>query len=163
MADETKGASNNQRLLAAAKEDNLELIQEVFEAGDFDINFQDGLGNTALHYAASLGCPEVLEEILSYDGCDVDPINRIEKATPLHLALRLEDPEMRKYIVESLLEAGADVKIKDKNGDTALDVVPSSDTELRAAIRKAQASASVSNDDFADDDDDEPGSGSGSE
>jgi len=164
MADETKGASNNERLLAAAKQDDLDLILEVFGAGEFDINFQDGLGNTALHYAASLGCPEVLEEILSYDGCDVDPINRLEKATPLHLATKLEDPEMRKYVVESLLEAGADFTIRDKNGDTALDYIPTSDTELRSLFRKQQATASVNRDDIADDDDDdEPDSGSGSE
>ena len=50
----------------------------------------------------------MLEHILSHDECDVDPINRLEKATPLHLALRIEDDETRKSVVESLLEAGAD-------------------------------------------------------
>ena len=57
----------------------------------------------------SQGSTDVLEHILSYEDCDVDPINRIEGATPLHLALQLTDPELRKYVVESLLEAGADV------------------------------------------------------
>lgn len=50
----------------------------------------------------------MLEHILSHEGCDVDPINRIERATPLHLAVVIEDPELREEIVESLLEAGAD-------------------------------------------------------
>ena len=54
------------------------------------------------------GSTEVLEHILSQDGCDVDPINRIAKDTPLHSAVRLEQPELRYHIVESLLEAGAD-------------------------------------------------------
>ena len=54
------------------------------------------------------GSVDVLEHILSHDECDVDPINRIEKATPLHLAVQLEDPELRLHIVDSLLEAGAD-------------------------------------------------------
>lgn len=57
---------------------------------------------------ASLGNVYVLEHILSQDGCDVDPINRIEKATPLHLALRIEDEDVRQGVVESLLDAGAD-------------------------------------------------------
>jgi uncharacterized protein len=53
---------------------------------------------------------DVLEHILSQDNCDVDPINRIEKATPLHLALKIEDKDTRNYVVESLLDAGADTR-----------------------------------------------------
>ncbi len=56
----------------------------------------------------SNGSTDVLEHILSHEDCDVDPINRIEKATPLHLAVKLEHPELRKHVVDSLLEAGAD-------------------------------------------------------
>ncbi|KAK0224763.1 ankyrin repeat-containing domain protein [Armillaria nabsnona] len=161
MADSNGGASNNERLLAAARMDNEELMMEVFSEGGFDINFQDGLGNTALHLAVSNGSTDVLEHILSHEDCDVDPINRIEKATPLHLAVKLEHPELRKHVVDSLLEAGADTSIRDKFGETALDLVPSEDTEVRALFRKAQAQASISQDDIASDDDD-VGSGSGS-
>jgi hypothetical protein len=50
----------------------------------------------------------VLEIILSHEYCDVDPINRLDKATPLHLAVATEDPEDRRTLVESLLDAGAD-------------------------------------------------------
>ncbi|KAF7340908.1 Ankyrin [Mycena sanguinolenta] len=158
-----QGASNNERLLAAARADNEEMLLEVFEQGGFDINFQDGVGNTALHNAVLHGSTDVLEHILSYEECDVDPINRTQKATPLHLAVQLEDPELRKYIVDSLLEAGADTSIKDKNGDTALDYVSADDTEIRALIRKSQAQASVSQADVASDDDGDAGSGSGSD
>lgn len=52
---------------------------------------------------------DVLEHILSHDECDVDPVNRISGATPLHIAVHIEDAETRKYIVESLLDAGADL------------------------------------------------------
>ncbi|KAK0209200.1 ankyrin repeat-containing domain protein [Desarmillaria ectypa] len=161
MADSDRGASNNERLLAAARTDNEELMMEVFSEGGFDINFQDGLGNTALHLAVSNGSIDVLEHILSHEDCDVDPINRIEKATPLHLAIKLEHPELRKHVVDSLLDAGANTSIRDKFGETALDLVPSEDTEVRALFRKAQAQASISPDDIASDDDD-VGSGSGS-
>ncbi|KAK0501047.1 ankyrin repeat-containing domain protein [Armillaria luteobubalina] len=161
MADSNGGASNNERLLAAARTDNEELMMEVFSEGGFDVNFQDGLGNTALHLAVSNGSTDVLEHILSHEDCDVDPINRIEKATPLHLAVKLEHPGLRKHVVNSLLEAGADTSIRDKFGETALDLVPSEDTEVRALFRKAQAQASISQDDIASDDDD-AGSGSGS-
>ncbi|CAL1694733.1 unnamed protein product [Somion occarium] len=165
MADSesTTGASNNERLLAAAREDNEDLLLEIFEDGDFDINYTDGLGNTALHYAASHGSVEVLEHILSHEECDVDPINRLEGATPLHLALQLKDPELRKHIIESLLEAGADTQIKDKNGETVMDLLSPSDVEILQSIRKAQAQASVSLEDVASDSEGEPGSGSGSD
>lgn len=35
--------STDERLLAAARADNEDLLLEVFEQGGFDINFQDGL------------------------------------------------------------------------------------------------------------------------
>ena len=60
--------------------------------------------------SASHGSMDVLEHILSHDECDVDPVNRLEGATPLHLAVRLEDEETKKLVVSSLLDAGADTK-----------------------------------------------------
>lgn len=63
-------------------------------------------------YSASKGSTDVLEHILSHEDCDVDPINRIERATPLHLALRIDEAELRKHVVESLLDAGADTWYK---------------------------------------------------
>ncbi|KAJ7292622.1 ankyrin repeat-containing domain protein [Mycena rebaudengoi] len=161
--ESVKGADNNERLLAAARADNEEMLLEVFEQGGFDINCQDGLGNTALHNAVSHGSTDVLEHILSHEECDVDPINRTEKATPLHLAVRLEDLELRKHIVESLLDAGADTRYL---RHIAIDLVSNSldDVDIRALIRKSQAQASVSHDDVASDDEDgSAGSGSGSD
>lgn len=51
-----------------------------------------------------------MEHLLEQDGCDVDLQNRIERATPLHLALNIDDEELRKAVVESLLDAGADTR-----------------------------------------------------
>ena len=58
--------------------------------------------------SASLGNTEVLESILEDENCDVDPVNRLEKATPLHLALKLKDPDNRYETCWHLLDAGAD-------------------------------------------------------
>ncbi|KAF9812515.1 hypothetical protein IEO21_06154 [Rhodonia placenta] len=158
------GASNNERLLAAAREDNEELLLQVFEEGKFDINYQDGCAGPRTTYSASLGNPTVLEHILSHEECDVDPINRLERATPLHLALRIQDADLRKSVAESLLDAGADTSIKDKHGETAFNLLRPDDIEIRALMRKAQAQTAISHDDIASDDDDgEPGSGSGSD
>jgi Ankyrin repeat len=56
---------------------------------------------------------EVLNELLEYEGCDVDYVNYIEGATPLHLAVKIPDPEaeLRALIVDSLLDAGADPQL----------------------------------------------------
>ncbi|KAG6901971.1 hypothetical protein C0995_006070 [Termitomyces sp. Mi166 len=158
MPEEIKGASNNERLLAAARSDNEDLLLEIFEQGSFDINCVDGVAH---------GSTDVLEHILSCEGCDVDPVNGIEGATPLHLAVRIEHVALRKHIVESLLEAGADTRIKDKNGQQAVDLLPADEKEIRDLIRRARALDSVSKDDIADgsveilvDDDDGPSSGS---
>jgi hypothetical protein len=51
--------------------------------------------------------------------------------------------------VESLLDAGADPRVKDKHGQLAVDTVPFTDTKLRAAFRKAEAEASVDQGDIA--------------
>ncbi|KAL0573159.1 hypothetical protein V5O48_008790 [Marasmius crinis-equi] len=145
------------------------MLVEIFEEGGFDINFQDGLGNTALHNAVANGSVDVLEHILSHDECDVDPINRTDKETPLHLAVKLDNAELRAHIVESLLEADLTVdgclylRIKNKYGETALDFVKPGDDTTKNLIRKANAQSYVDTADIANDDDGEPGSGSGSD
>lgn len=150
--------------MAAAKYDDVEMFEEIVEGkGAFDINHADGLGMTALHYAAAKGSVDVIELILSQDGCDVDPINRIAKATPLHLALQLpdSDPELRRHIVESLLDAGADINIADKNGDTVLNIASTmGDKDLEAMVRKSLAQNSIDRSDVIEDDDDDDGEGS---
>lgn len=50
----------------------------------------------------------MLEHILCHDDCDVDPINNVGNKTPLHLAVEVDEPDRRFYIIKSLLEAGAD-------------------------------------------------------
>ncbi|GAB1526068.1 ankyrin repeats [Rhizoctonia solani] len=173
MADE--GASLHERVLSAAKTDNVslfdEILEEVSNEKPFDINYQDGLGNTALHYAARSASILVLEKILEYEhplhegegGCDVDLQNRIDGYTPLHLAVRIKDADERLAVVESLLDAGADDTIKDKHGQRAIDVVPADDEDVRRLFRKAEAERRVDNSDIANDSDGEPGSGSGSD
>lgn len=46
-------------------------------------------------YSAANASGTVLEHILEQDGCDVDLQNRIEKYTPLHLAVRISEPDER--------------------------------------------------------------------
>ncbi|CAD6918655.1 unnamed protein product [Tilletia controversa] len=158
MADE-EGANPNQRLLYAARTDNLEMLQEVLAlpAGSVDVNFVDGLGNTALHYAAASGSTSVLPALLEEE-VDVDMQNKLEGNTPLHEALRIEDEEERAWVVDQLLEAGADPRTPNKEGDKPADVVSASTpagAKLRETLRQAEATAGIDMGDIAQDDDDE--------
>lgn len=40
----------------------------------------------------------------------MDPVNRVDGATPLHLACKLDDEDTRATIIWHLLEAGADMR-----------------------------------------------------
>lgn len=41
-------------------------------------------------------------------GCELDTQNRTEKSTPLHLAVQLENEDVKAGMVELLCDAGAD-------------------------------------------------------
>lgn len=88
----------------------------------------------------------MLEQILSHDECDVDPINRIERATPLHLAVGIEDPELRAEIVESLLEAGADyTSVRPVPPPSTVVVITSCDLDPGYGIKMGRQRRSSSN------------------
>ncbi|GAA5855406.1 hypothetical protein JCM8547_007814 [Rhodosporidiobolus lusitaniae] len=165
-------ATPNERLVYAAKTDSADMLNEVLNGSEeYDVNWQDGLGNTALHYAASSPSPDALSILLETDGTDVDLQNRLDQATPLHLAVKLDNEAARQGVIEMLLDAGADTTLKDVHGLRVQDHLrPDSsaiDKEILQMIREAQAEKTrgniAHNADLADDDDDEPGSGSGSE
>jgi hypothetical protein len=124
---------------------------------------------TALRIRASHGSPDALDKLLEHEGCDVDYVNRLEGATPLHLAVQIKEPELRAFIVDSLLDAGADTRlgvpfrailvpfgshkgtcsIRDKNGSLAQEYVPDDDTETRNAFRRHKVQREVATTDIA--------------
>lgn len=59
---------------------------------------------------------EVLDTLLDQENLEVDPLDRLERDTPLHKAVRFvnglskEEWEAGNSIVELLLDAGADVR-----------------------------------------------------
>jgi len=65
---------------------------------------------TADQSRVQYGSTDVLDALLEREGCDVDLQNRLLKATPLHLAVKLDDLDTRHYVVQTLLDAGADTK-----------------------------------------------------
>ncbi|PWZ00348.1 ankyrin [Testicularia cyperi] len=164
----------NKRLLHAARTDDIDLLQDIIASGAFDANHSDGLGNNALHYAAAHQSTQVLPEILNLE-IDVDYQNRMEASTPLHEACKIEIPqgdagreveEIRNWIVNELLEAGADPRIANKDNDTPADLLSYGSKakskfgqELLARLKRGEAEVAVDASDVANDEDIDDGEG----
>ncbi|TIC23222.1 hypothetical protein E3Q12_02116, partial [Wallemia mellicola] len=139
-----------QRLLHAAKQDDEALLDEVFEeadnlaeenAGEFDINHRDGL-----------------DAILSYDNTDVDPQNRIEGDTPLHLLMRADgmDRRAREYFLTELIDAGVNFQVKNNHNQKPFDVlskVDDSNDWIETVYKESQIQRVLEDEDVVDDDD----------
>ncbi|WWC69032.1 uncharacterized protein I206_102968 [Kwoniella pini CBS 10737] len=162
--EDESGASPNERLLAAAKHDNEEMFEDALNEVQ-DVNYVDGLGNTALHYAIIHASTSILEPLLEHETCDVDIRNRLQGDTPLHIAVRNrweEHEGLRLYLVGHLLEAGADTKIRNRYNQKPIDLLPppsddpeSDDEKIRAAIRRTEAEEMVADKgDVVEEDDD---------
>jgi|GEM_PF-7017845 len=79
-----------------------------------DINAQDNLGRTALHYAAYFNNPSMVKLLLKAE-VDIAAQDNLGR-TALHYAVYFNNPGM----VELLLKAGVDINAQDSQGRTAL-------------------------------------------
>ena len=153
-------------LIHAARTDNLSLFTSVTEAEPavpYDINYADGIGSTALHYACAQASTQVLGAILEEE-VDVDMRSRLEGNTPLHEACRVEHEEARNWIgaslltVSELLSAGADPRVRNDAGliPAATVVGQRAQTplgkELLDMLMTSQGQAALGADDIAFDD-----------
>ncbi|ORX54073.1 ankyrin repeat protein [Hesseltinella vesiculosa] len=161
MNDE--GASNNELLMAACRNDQEDVVEEILEGGNFDVGYTDGAGNTAAHLAAKSGALGCLEHLVNLDDIDLNIKNRMEGYTPLHFAVEYqkEDVEMAIAMVDILLQGGSDPKIENRNKLTAAMMVQPQNKELKTLLSKAVRVDQFDEGDFADDldydsDDDQP-------
>jgi negative regulator of genetic competence, sporulation and motility len=105
------------------------------------------LGNHLYHEAASQGNYEIIDMLLDQPGFECDPVNRVEGDTPLHSAVRWinsEPAEQREFgnaLVEMMLEAGSNPRIKNKGGLTPLQLVDPRNEGLKEVIRKHEYAA----------------------
>jgi len=184
MADE--GASPKELVFEACRRDNTELLEEVLadirktqktEEGGMKAVAEllnkaaDGIGNGVLHVAATSGSYEVLDMLLDQEGLEIDNVDRMEQDTPLHKAVRhvnlLEKEEWPAghQIVDILLDAGCDPRIRNKAKLRPFDLTDPRNTELRTMLQKGEFAMQAGDDVVKEDDDDDgkPGSGSDSE
>ncbi|KAK1976694.1 hypothetical protein LZ30DRAFT_602950 [Colletotrichum cereale] len=147
--EEHEGASVKELLIEACRRNNTDLFNEVVA----DIKDEDELsrllnetttvmGNHLYHEAASQGNYEIIDLLLDQPNFECDPVNRLEGDTPLHTAIRWinsEPPAQREFgnaLVEMMLEAGSNPRVKNKGGLTAVQLVDPRNAGLRDLIQK---------------------------
>ena len=87
---------------------------------------------------------EIIDYLLDQEGFDCDKLNKREGATPLHSAVRWANEQGKEnhdfviQLIEMMLDAGSDPRIRNKAKLKAADLVNPSNTELREAIQKAE-------------------------
>ncbi|MCJ1458202.1 hypothetical protein MMC28_008573 [Mycoblastus sanguinarius] len=186
MSDE--GATPRELLLESSRRNNTSLLTDLLSSLSSPEKIAhllntatDGVGNYCLHVAASYGsyvqdgverewawanrwcgADEVLDTLLDQEGLEVDPVDRLEKDTPLHKAVRFinglakKEWEAGSSIVELLLDAGADPRIRNKAKLKPFELVDPRNTELRTVLQKAEF-ATMAGGDVVDADGEEEG------
>ncbi|CAH0039085.1 unnamed protein product [Clonostachys solani] len=165
--EEHDGASVQEQLVAACRGNNTELLEELLEGRpDAEITrllneTTTVLGNHLYHEAALRGNYEIIDLLLDQPEFECDPVTRTEGDTPLHSAIRWinsEPPAQRafgKALVEMMLEAGSNPRVKNKGGLTAVQLVDPTNNELKDVIRTHEF-ASLNAGDYVNVEDDKP-------
>ena len=119
------------KFVDAASEGRLEEVVYRIRNGQ-EVDAQDSTSRfTAMLYAAKFGRNKCLRVLLEY-GANVNQAHEISKKTAIHLASEAG----RANEVQVLLDAGADKSIRDKDGNTPLDLCEEYHfEEVRAKLR----------------------------
>ncbi|PVU87127.1 hypothetical protein BB559_006203 [Furculomyces boomerangus] len=128
------GATNDEILLAACKQDNPDLLNSVLSDSKTNLNARDGVGNTGLHYAANCGSLDCLRMLRK---ANPNIQNLIEGDTPLHKACSYQEPHQAFKMAELLVEYGSDPRTKNRMGQRPIDLVSFSLKELRTLLLQA--------------------------
>jgi len=104
-----------------------------------------------------------MDELLDQEGLEVDPVNKLERATPLHKAVQFakDEKKLGLEIVKMLVDAGADPRIRNKQKQKPIDIADPRDKELRDMLLKGEYMMTAGDDLVQEDD--YVGTGSGSE
>ncbi|KAL1297139.1 hypothetical protein AAFC00_004715 [Neodothiora populina] len=173
MAEE--GASNRELLLEACRRNNTDLLSSILESyksseerAKFLNTATDALGCGALHIGAQYGAYDVLDMLLDQEGVEIDDVEKRDGDTCLHKAVRyvnsLSKDEWKEgeAIVDILVDAGCDPRIRNKAKLRPIDLVDPRNTELRSYLQKAELTL-LATADAVEEDDDGAGAGSASD
>ena len=101
-------------LIKACRHYEKALITQLLNKGVHDIDFQDNIGNSSLHYLCNIYDHDLTEKMLDM-GADIN-IKNLKGETPLHMAAALGEVKL----IELLISNGADISIKTYEGITPL-------------------------------------------
>lgn len=178
-ANPVQGASNKELVLEASRRNNTDLLHDVFknvekqfgkkaaasEIASLLNRARDGIGSGVLHIAAAHGNYEVLDMLLDQEGLEIDEPDRLDRDTPLHRAVRYvngldrDEWEHGLQVVEILLDAGCDPRIRNKAKLKPAELADPRNGELRMCLQKAEYGLQVGDDVVAEDEDDEEDAG----
>ena len=107
--------SNRTALMLASCSGKVEIVRLLLQHPEINVNQQDADGSTALSLASKAGCAEIVDLLLKKPHIKVDLVDS-GRRSPLRLAAE------RNYffIVQSLLDGGADSALEDLQGGTAI-------------------------------------------
>ncbi|XP_074088288.1 fibronectin type 3 and ankyrin repeat domains protein 1 isoform X5 [Macrotis lagotis] len=136
-----KNGSGKDSLMLACYAGHLDVVKYL-RAHGASWEAQDLGGCTALHWAADGGHTDIIEWMIT-DGCKIDVTDTYSGWTPL---MRVSAVSGNKEVASLLIEAGADVNVKDKDGKTPLMVaVLNNHEELVQLLLEQGADPSVTN------------------
>ncbi|KAG0675812.1 hypothetical protein C6P40_001552 [Pichia californica] len=157
---ETLGASPSEQLLETARRNNTDLLQELLskyqdkpqEAIELINSAKDSSGNGALHLAAKYGNYEVMDHLLDIDGVDVNIKATMNGNTPLHYAVlySFQDPEYSLFLVNELINCGADPSIRNNDNLKPIDLIGNSNDQIKEALESAEYAAAFDQNDIVD-------------
>lgn len=125
-------ANHDAPLVIAAYKGYTEIVEKLLEAGADITAVDPEMKATALHAAAYAGRTEAAKVLIAYK-IDIDKQGPYNGYTALHDAIWQNNIETTKV----LIEAGANLEIKSKDGQTALDLAKSRDRmEIVALIEQ---------------------------
>ncbi len=110
QADSPSSCDGETALMGAAGKGNLSVVQELIHRGA-SVDLRDTNGRTALYGAACRGASDVIASLLSA-GAQVDARSNDDGLTPLMAAVKKGHREC----IKALVDAGADLKVRDAKG-----------------------------------------------
>ncbi|KAJ1890086.1 hypothetical protein LPJ66_007678 [Kickxella alabastrina] len=146
MSDE--GASPEEQLLSACMMDQPHLVKELLRGQQpVNVNFKNGLGFTALHYAAQQGSVECVKALVGARGLQPNIQDNLEGDTPLHKALtHCDSSETALEIAKLLVSAGADPRIVNREKQRPVNLTEPEEEDIRRLLLQATLALQIRHD-----------------